>query len=335
MGSSITTAVKFSEDGLCVIASHFNHKTVHWETKTGKNLYTRLQLKDGDWLIYDEHYRYDGSPGARKKLYFVCGLEVIELNQLKDALYVPGLASKIMNGEDINFPKLSDLEICDVFPEIQELPQEDTYFHFRILPRNKKIESLEIWLNNKRIRSIPADSLPSQPDGLHLIIPKSDVEPLYLPGEENKLRINALVNLMDTEARSRGFVVSGLKNRQKESEPRLFALMIGVNTYKDESLNLQFPAKDATDLGEALQLSAQKFLGEDRVHMYYVHSLSMQSDVYTTPEKQGIRKALEEIGREARPEDVLLIFFAGHGARIHQSGNPHSSNNSKVSNRYH
>jgi WD40 repeat protein len=310
--SRVYTA-QFSHDEKYILTASNDHKTILWDTQTGKMLYTRIQLKDDDWLVYDEHYRYDGSAGAREKLYFVCGLEVIELNQLKDALYVPGLASKIMKGEDINFPKLYDLEICDVFPEIREMPAEDHFFHYKILPRKKKIESIEIWLNDKRIRSIPADSLPSGPEGIQLILPKSDIEPLYIPGEENKLKINALVNLMGTEARSRGMIVSGLKNKEKKASPRLFALMIGVDTYKDQSLQLRFPAKDASDLGKVLQLSAEKFLGADRVHMYYIHSMVGQSGGYTTPEKEGIRRALEEIGRKARPEDVVLIFFAGHG----------------------
>jgi WD40 repeat protein len=306
-------SAQFSPDGKRILTSGWDNKTILWDTQTGKMLYTHLQLKDNNWLVYDEHYRYDGSAGAREKLYFVCGLEVIELNQLKDALYVPGLASKIMKGEDINFPKLYDLEICNVFPEIREMPAEDHFFHYHILPRRKKIESIEIWLNDKRIRSIPADSLSSGPEGVQLILPKSEIEPLYIPGEENKLKINAVVNLMGTEARSRGMIVSGLKNKEKKASPRLFALMIGVDTYKDQSLQLRFPAKDASDLGKVLQLSAEKFLGEDRVHMYYIHSMVGQTGGYTTPEKEGIRRALEEIGRMARPEDVVLIFFAGHG----------------------
>jgi len=79
-----------------------------------KKLYTLYLLGEGEYLVVDEHYRFDGSPNARQLLYFVCGLEIIGLNQLKDSLYVPGLASKILKGEDINFPKLSELEICDV-----------------------------------------------------------------------------------------------------------------------------------------------------------------------------------------------------------------------------
>jgi hypothetical protein len=98
--NSIYNAI-FSADGkyFCTIGA--DHKTILWETATGKPLYTRLQLKDNDWLVYDEHYRFDGTPGAIEKLYFTCGLEVIDLAQMKDSLWVPGLVEKIMSGQEI------------------------------------------------------------------------------------------------------------------------------------------------------------------------------------------------------------------------------------------
>ena len=87
-----------------------------WDVATGKMRYARLQLSNNDWLVYDEHYRYDGSPGARDYLYFVCGLEIVDLAQMKDALYVPGLVEKIMSGVEINNPRLSELDLCKTLP---------------------------------------------------------------------------------------------------------------------------------------------------------------------------------------------------------------------------
>jgi WD40 repeat protein len=304
--------VSFSPDGSSFLIQGQN-SVMLWDASSMKKLYTRLQYKDNDWLVHDEHFRYDGSPGARERLHFVCGLEIIELNQLKDALYVPGLASKIMNGEDINFPKLSDLEICDVFPEIESMPEDEHYFRFRIQPRKIDVQSIEVWLNNKRVRIIPASEVHVGPEGMILELLKSDFEPLFVPGEDNSLKVNAVVDLMNTEARSRGQIVLRRRSRKNSSSPRLFALMIGVSDYKDASLNLHFAAKDAIDIGSALELSAKKFLGQDLVHMYFVHSRPEKAVAFTTPEKEGVRKALKEIGRLAQPEDVLIIFFAGHG----------------------
>ena len=113
----------FSPDGRHVLTTGADHKTILWDAATGKALYTRLQLEGDDWLVYDEHYRFDGTQGAIDYLYLTCGLEVIDLAQVKDSLWVPGLVEKIMNGDSILIndrpaPKLKDLNICDLTPII-------------------------------------------------------------------------------------------------------------------------------------------------------------------------------------------------------------------------
>jgi len=110
--TSWLTSAQFSPDGTSILTTSLDNKTMLWDVATGKMRYTRLQLSNNDWLVYDEDYRYDGSPGARDYLYFVCGLEIVDMPQMKDALYVPDLAEKIMSGAEINYPRLSELDLC-------------------------------------------------------------------------------------------------------------------------------------------------------------------------------------------------------------------------------
>jgi WD40 repeat protein len=110
--TSMIKSAQFSPDGKSILTTSSDHKTILWDAATGKMRYARLQLSNNDWLVYDEHNRYDGSPGARDYLYFVCGIEIVDLSLMKDTLYVPGLVEKIMNGEEINSPRLSELDIC-------------------------------------------------------------------------------------------------------------------------------------------------------------------------------------------------------------------------------
>jgi hypothetical protein len=79
-------SAQFSRDGKSILVTSGDHKTMLWDAATGKMRYSRLQLCNNDWLVYDEHYRYDGSPGARDYLYFVCGMEIVDLAKMKDAL---------------------------------------------------------------------------------------------------------------------------------------------------------------------------------------------------------------------------------------------------------
>jgi WD40 repeat protein len=104
----------FSPDGKNILTIGNDQKSILWDVASGKQLYTRLQLENGDWLVYDEHFRFDGTLQARNYLYLVCGLNVIKSTELLNRLYVPNLAGRINKGERLeSFPKLSDLKICD------------------------------------------------------------------------------------------------------------------------------------------------------------------------------------------------------------------------------
>ncbi len=58
-----------------------------YDVETGKFLYSTLPVNENDWINVDADFRYDGTDEARKLLYFTCGTEVIELEQVKDQLW--------------------------------------------------------------------------------------------------------------------------------------------------------------------------------------------------------------------------------------------------------
>ncbi|MBS4012130.1 MAG: hypothetical protein KGZ97_00010 [Bacteroidetes bacterium] len=174
-----------------IITTGDDHKTIIWDAETGKMLYTRLQLTDGDWLAYDEHYRYDFSEGAREHLYFTCGLEIIDLAQLKDALYVPGLVEKIMNGEDINYPKLSDLQICDALPIVERIESEKVHYHYKITTRRLGLEYVEVYINGKKVYTFQKNDLTESKGVFYLRIKQHEITKHFISGEENKVNVVA------------------------------------------------------------------------------------------------------------------------------------------------
>ncbi|MDZ4205550.1 MAG: caspase family protein [Bacteroidales bacterium] len=305
-------SANFSFNEHFIITTGSDNKIILWDATTGKMLYTRLQLTNNDWLVYDEHYRYDGSAGARDYLYFVCGLEIIDLAQLKDALYVPGLVEKIMSGQEINYPKLSGLEICDALPLIEQIEHSEHTFHYKITPRKLPLEYVEVYVNDKKIRNVFTHELNRKEDSFYLILDDDEIKRHFIHGGENKVKVVGIVRQKGSELRSRGAEYVEI-DKSPPLIPRLYALMIGVSDYKDDRLDLVYPSKDASDLGKAVEMSAKKMLGDDNVFIYMVHSDVTVNNGFSTPEKEGIRRALQDIGSKARPVDVVLVFFAGHG----------------------
>ena len=57
-----------------------------------------VSLNENDWAAITPEGLFDASPGARKLMHYVTGLEPVQLEQMKDAYYVPGLLQKIFKG---------------------------------------------------------------------------------------------------------------------------------------------------------------------------------------------------------------------------------------------
>jgi WD40 repeat protein len=331
--TSIVSSAVFSPDGKKVLTTSKDHKTILWDVGTGKPLYTRLQLKGNDWLVYDEDYHFDGTTGAIDYLYLTCGLEVIDLAQVKDSLWVPGLVEKIMNNEEILIndrpaPKLSDLNICDLTPVIEPLDDGDKgLFRYRIIPRNGGLGETEVYINGNLTYKFKPEQLEKkreQNKDIYYLSISSDTLQGFLTGDkgnENPILVKSKVK--GSGIYGRGVVLDIEKQSDKEN-PKFFGLFIGVNDYgnpnKEQSelryRNLDFAAKDANDLSKAVEGTARNLFKQD----CYIYNLTGTGTAENIPTKANIQKALKEIGEKAKASDILYIFFAGHGDIPESSG---------------
>jgi hypothetical protein len=60
-------------------------------------------------------------------------------------------------------------------------------------------------------------------------------------------------------------------------------------------------------------MSARKLQNTDGKEHVFMYNLTTNTNRYLLPEKNGIKKTLENIGTRATANDILFIFFAGHG----------------------
>ena len=88
--------------------------------------------------------------------------------------------------------------------------------------------------------------------------------------------------------------------------PRLFAVVVGVGDYKDEKLlPLKMTVKDANDFANVLR--------SKKGHPFTDVEVKLLCDQEAT--RGDIFEAMEWMGQEARPNDLCMFFFAGHGYR--------------------
>lgn len=103
--------------------------------------------------------------------------------------------------------------------------------------------------------------------------------------------------------------------------PILWVMAVGVSRYASSDLDLQFADADATAMTEALRLAAAR--GPYRE----VRSLVLTNEEAT---RQSIMEGLSRFLAQAGPDDVAVLFVAGHGVRDLESGSyyflPHPAN---------
>lgn len=93
-------------------------------------------------------------------------------------------------------------------------------------------------------------------------------------------------------------------------KPELYAIVAGVSSYQSPRLDLHFAAKDADDVAGVLQVGARELFGAEKVHLTLLRSSGKAGA--KAPTKDNFRAAFEA-ARQARPDDIFLVFLAGHG----------------------
>ncbi|HUK88683.1 MAG TPA: caspase family protein, partial [Terriglobales bacterium] len=101
--------------------------------------------------------------------------------------------------------------------------------------------------------------------------------------------------------------------RPPAKAPELYAIVAGITEYASPTLRLRFAASDAEDIAKALELGARRLFGADRVHLTLL--ASSDDPRALPPTKANFLHAFEE-ARRAHPEDVFLLYLAGHGTTL-------------------
>ena len=248
----------FSPDGKKVITSSLDNTVKVWDAENGNSLYTVIPFKNDDYLVLDKYNHFDGTEAARKMLYFTCGTEIIELEQVKDQLWVPNLAERILNGETINAAKLTDLNVCNLTPVVDTIEQSALQYRFRITPREGGLGATILYLNGIEIKRFLPAQLQKQNSDYFLAVDKKELQKLFVSNKENVINVRALT--AKNSISSRSAYINEKKLEKTVALPNLYAVMVGVSDYKGDELDLKFATKDATDMANAIEISAKKII---------------------------------------------------------------------------
>jgi WD40 repeat protein len=312
-GDDAVVAVAFSPNGRFILSGHFGGVVAVWDAHVRKELCRMVSFADGTWAVTDADGRFDAANGGDVQgLHWVVGRETIDLLQLKERYYEPGLLAKKLgfDAEPLRDVRSVQRQGIELHPatELCAPTRANPKLGIKLSNRGGGIGRVQVLVNGKEVA---ADARGADPDpdadGLLLEIDLAD-HPYLIPGTRNAVSVRAYSE--------DGFVAGGelfctyAPDPKPVHDPHLWCIAVGVSDYAGDRLDLRFAAKDADDFAEALKLAATRFFGGDCVHLTLLSTTRHEESV--SPTRANIVRAFEQV-REARPTDVLVVYLAGHG----------------------
>jgi WD40 repeat protein len=317
-GGAVLSLV-LSADGKRLLTSSEDHTIRVWDLATAKELCRLVSFRDGTWAVVDSLGRYDAANGGDiEGLHWVANNETIALKQLKERYYEPGLLAKYMGLEREPLREVEAFRNVDLAPKavVRAFDRNSGKLHLALANRGGGIGKLQVFVNG---RELLADARGSKFDPA-----RSNAEvkidlagaPTLKPGEKNRVTIvtwNAAGYLS-----SRGLDLDWQPPGPKQEQPvELHVIAAGVSTYASEDLNLNFPGKDAHDMARALTAAGKRLFGADKVHLTLL--CEVESARSLPPTRRNLLKAFEA-ARSTRPNDILVVYLAGHGIALTDKG---------------
>ncbi len=183
-------------------------------------------------------------------------------------------------------------------------------------PSNSRVTRLRAMVDGRQVKEVLQKDLSSDLTGsIEINLPPGQSRVSLIAENQNGSSEPTIIQVIRKNASqaaniSTGQSERGLNVRIKDPDkvefvikPKLYLLSIGVSDYDDDSIDLAFAAKDATDFANAF--AAQK----GGLYRDVISRVLINEDA----DKDSILDALEWLERETTTKDIAILFLAGHG----------------------
>ena len=311
---------RFLPDGYRAISASYKGVIRCWNYKTGQEIFSVYFPGNQDWLVTTPAGLFDASPGAMENIYFRAGTEVIELEQLKERYYEPGLLQKLLAFSDEPMREVTGFKDLPLYPDMTaEIDEKKQLLNVKLVPSSGGNDKLSFYINGKEVIE---DANPERAE--NVTIDLFDYMAYYLPNEPNRLvlRVYNEAGWLKSSALELAYVPSvsargGDGNANTTTtlftgKPSLYAVIVGTADYSGNQMDLKFSDRDATCFSQALGQVAPKVFA-DRVHITLLNTDAADTLRQDVASKSTIQAAFAAIAAQAHAQDVVVVYFSGHG----------------------
>jgi hypothetical protein len=337
-------SIAFSNKPYIVISGGADGTIRFWNSNTGEEFIRFVDLNDGEWIIITSDGYYNSSLNGHKQLNILVNTKVYGIDQFYDLFYRPDIVTSKINGENIaDLVTLTLNEAIKTPPprvSFVSLPKETNMPAAKVCYRVKSagggIGEIRIFQNGKLIKSdgfyrevvknentakMQLASLNSRAvyqdmrslvvkgkklSGTQLASPKGNLVEECIEVEaiagENEISLTAFnaPNTVQSFLETARFV-----STVKQDEPHLYILSVGIDRYRDASINLKYAAKDAADFSGRLSAKARTIYKPENIHL--VGLANAQAG------KQNILATIDNLSKKIKQGDRFIFFDASHG----------------------
>jgi WD40 repeat protein len=299
-----------------IVSASYDGSLKFWNSSTYQEILSYYPVDSNNWVVTHPSGLFDASPEAMELMYFTIGPEIIELEQLKDRYYEPGLYTKTLFGDN-SLRNVAELGNVRLYP-LAKASIKGSMLNIDLHERNGGIGAVSIFADDKRII---ADANPERKkqlrinlldyrkhfiaDTINYIFIRTFNEEGWL--KSSKIGVEYSPVLVNTRGDEGPQVIS---LGPKKAKPHFYGLVVGTSDYNGTKLDLKFSDEDALAISTAMNQAAAALFGQNFTH---VQRLSTEAGSTKRPTKKNIKLAFDHIANVSKPSDVLLIYMSGHG----------------------
>ena len=319
-----------------------------WDITSGQEIAMMVSFEDGEWLTIIPEGYYNSSPIGHKYLRLLMGEKAYGMEQFYDVFYRPDIVAAKLRGDDIkglvtitmndaikNPPPVVEFtmtpsdtdqpkrKVCyqvkstgGGIGEVRlfhngKLTQSDGYYR-EIAGSTSNNEKMQLTALNSKViyedmRSVSikgkVDSIPTASKSKGDLF--EDCKEIDAVPGDNEISITAFNGSNTVQ----GYMKTiNFNSTAKSEESHLYILAVGIDQYKDNTVNLKYAVKDAKDLEEKLKTQSATLYKPQNIHY------SLLTDREAT--KTNINGRINELSRIIKPQDSFILFVAGHGVLL-------------------
>jgi WD40 repeat protein len=294
-------SAKFSPNGKHVISAG-DASTRIWDVSTGKEVASMIAFEDGEWIITTDNGYYTSSPKGDQYLRVKVGGKDYTTEQLRESFYRPDLVNLALSGGSLKeLKKVADVKpppAVAIVDTPKSIDKSDAAINLKIIDAGGGIGDIRLYLNGS---AVMLDST----RGVKIVA--SNQNEIY---KTYKLKLSSGLNSIraiafnaDNTMQSTDAIYEITASFKLIGKPSLYALVIGINEYKNPKLQLNYAVADAALFADTLKKGASALFEKVEVK-------KLSSKEETT--RENIIKELKTM-QALNPDDLFVLYVASHG----------------------